>query len=142
MPRGPDNYMEVRHLVLEGSNRRMGKALGDIARESYGVSRLMPYASTTYARAHREYMEQNYPILLDRMRGVAESFGLPEGDLSSNTGSLMYCMGPLGCSTFFIPGVFTTTGHPMAGRTMDFYTARFSEFVGLGSEETSPYMYS
>jgi hypothetical protein len=63
---GPDNYLEIRHLVLEGSNRQIGRALGDIARDSYGVTRLMPYASPIYARAHHEYMEQNYPMLLDR----------------------------------------------------------------------------
>lgn len=142
VPRGPDNYMEIRHLVLEGSNRQIGMALGDIAQDSYGVSRLMPYASPIYARAHHEYMEQNYPMLLDRMRGVAESYGLSDEDLSSNTSDLIYCMGPLGCSTVYIPGAFTATGRPLAGRTTDFYTARFSEFVGLGSDPKSPYMYS
>lgn len=142
IPRGQDNYMEVRHIVLEGPNRHIGKALGDVARESYGVTRLMPYASPVYARAHREYAEQNYPILFERMKGVGESYDLPENDLSCNTSSLLYCMGPPGCSAVYFPGSVTTTGHPLAGRASDFYTARFSEFAGLGPDPNSPFMFS
>src|SRR4030095_15269242 len=34
---GPDKSLEVRHLVLRGSNEQIGKALAEIAIERYGV---------------------------------------------------------------------------------------------------------
>src|SRR6186713_1361294 len=34
---GPDKSLEVRHLVLRGSNEQIGRALAEIAKERYGV---------------------------------------------------------------------------------------------------------
>src|SRR5262245_13465690 len=71
---GPDKSLEVRHLVLRGSNEQIGKALAEIAIERYGV-KLERASDPEYVRAMRRFLERNYPILLDRMRGVAAAFG-------------------------------------------------------------------
>src|SRR4051812_14570794 len=71
---GPKDFLEARHLVLRGTNEEIGRALANIARERYGAK---PETSTDRlrTRAQRRYFEKNYPILHDRMRGVAAAFG-------------------------------------------------------------------
>src|SRR5262249_27114567 len=71
---GPTKSLEVRHLVLRGSNEQIGRALAEIARQRYGV-RLERATNPERERAMRTFLERNYPILLDRMRGVAAAFG-------------------------------------------------------------------
>src|SRR4029079_3204428 len=71
---GPKNSLEVRHLVLKGTNVEIGRALAEIAKERYGV-RLDRVRDPVQARAQRRFLERNDPILLERMRGVAEAFG-------------------------------------------------------------------
>ena len=123
LPKHDDTYQEVRHIVLKGSDVEIGKALGDIARLEYRVSEPFPYADAIYARAHREYIKDNYPILFERMKGVARSYGLAEDDESHNTSCLLYFLTKPGCSVVFFPPEFTTTGHPLVSRTTEFYTA-------------------
>ena len=142
LPKHDDTYQEVRHIVLKGSDVEIGKALGDMARLEYRVSEPFPYADAIYARAHREYIKDNYPILFERMKGVARSYGLAEDDESHNTSCLLYFLTKPGCSVVFFPPEFTTTGHPLGSRTTEFYTATFSEFIGAGEQPNSPYLFS
>ncbi len=139
---GPSEYMNLRHIVLAGANRDIGRALGDIARADYGVGGFVPYASEIFARAQREYTQVNYPILWERMLGVEDSFGLPAGELQADVSSLYYMFGRTACSSIYFPGSSTTTGHSMVARSMDFYTVSFAEFAGLGKFEGSPNMFS
>src|SRR5262249_26376498 len=62
---GPKDFMEVRHLVLRGTNEEIGRALATIAKERYD---LKPEASSDRlrTRVQRRYFEKNYPILHDR----------------------------------------------------------------------------
>src|SRR5262245_11833312 len=71
---GPKDSIEVRHLVLKGSNEEIGRALTTIARERY-QTRPRPSDDSLRTRAQRRYIERNYPILHDRMRGAAAAFG-------------------------------------------------------------------
>src|SRR5690349_16778077 len=71
---GPDKSLEVRHLVLRGTNEQIGRALAEIAKERYGV-KLERASDPQRVRAMRKFLAQNYPILIDRMRGVAAAFG-------------------------------------------------------------------
>src|SRR5262245_11645825 len=71
---GPDKSLEVRHLVLRGTNEQIGRALAEIGMERYGV-RLERATDPERIRAMRQFLERNDPILLDRMRGVAAAFG-------------------------------------------------------------------
>src|SRR5262245_47313055 len=66
--------LEVRHLVLKGSNEEIGRALAAIGRERY-QSKPQPSQDSLRTRAQRRYIERNYPILYDRMRGAASAFG-------------------------------------------------------------------
>src|SRR5262245_64586666 len=71
---GPSQSLEVRHLVLRGTNEEIGRALAELAKERYGV-RPEPAANPAQVRAQRKFLERNFPILLDRMRGVAAAYG-------------------------------------------------------------------
>src|SRR5262245_24797585 len=70
---GPKQSLEVRHLVLRGSNEQIGRALAELAKERFGVG-LEPARDPIQVHAQRKFLERNYPILLDRMRGVAAAF--------------------------------------------------------------------
>jgi len=84
-----DTYLEVRHIVLRGTNEEIGKALGDIAQEWLGIKKLVHYAGPVYAEARRQYMKKNFPILLERMKGVAKSYGLSPTDNTYATSGLL-----------------------------------------------------
>ena len=51
IPKAPDQAMEVRHIVIKGSNQEIGKALGDIAQKWLNV-KLSKYAGPLYAEAN------------------------------------------------------------------------------------------
>src|SRR5262245_16397258 len=71
---GPKDALQVRHLVLKGTNEEIGRALAEITKERFQSE---PDRSTDQVRtrAQRRYMEKNYPVLFDRMRGAATAYG-------------------------------------------------------------------
>ncbi len=137
----PDTYMEVRHIVISGTNREIGKALGDIAREWLGV-KLTRYAATVYAKANRRYMERNYPILAKRMKGVAKSYGISDNDDTYVTSYLMYDMGPFSCSALYLPPSVTADGHPLFVQSVDFYTTTLRKMLGMEPVDSDRNMFS
>jgi hypothetical protein len=118
------DFMEVRHLVLKGSNEQIGMTLAQIARERHQVQ---PASSNDGLRnwARRRYFEKNYPILHERMRGVAAAFGGRLDDDSKDYSRLEYS--PLtarGSVVYYPPGV--TAGEiGIISRNMDLTTGPF-----------------
>jgi hypothetical protein len=121
---GEKDFMEVRHLVLKGSNEAIGRALADIARERFRVS---PPASPDplRTRARRHYIEKNDPILFERMRGVAAAFGKRVDDDSREFSGLDYAGLSGGCSVVHFPPSVTATGSSVVSRDYDFTTGTF-----------------
>ena len=74
-------------------------------------------------RAKREYMAKNYPILYERMRGLAASYGLNIADDAYDFSGLYQpqMAGP-GCSVAFYPASATESGHDILSRNYDFTT--------------------
>jgi hypothetical protein len=71
----------VHHLVLSGSNRAIGRHLGALARGRYRLAP-PPAAEPLRVRARREWLRRYAPVLLERMRGVADAFGVsPDEDV-------------------------------------------------------------
>ncbi len=128
LQKGPGEYMEVRHIVLKGSNEEIGRALADIAQKDYKAS-LVKYASPIYAKARLEYMKRNYPILLERMKGVARSYGLSLEDTDLDTSSLYYCMPAPKCSAAFFPARISANKHNFYVLNRDYYLASMSEIM-------------
>lgn len=128
--KGEGEFATVRHIVLKGTNQDIGRKLGEIARERHGV-RLAKNPDPVYGKARLSYMERNYPILFERMRGVASAYGLGPGDAGYDFSSLPYNFGPpAACSMIAFPGTTTETGHGMIVRSMDYSNGTLSEMMG------------
>ena len=118
---GPDKFAEVRHVVLKGSNFEIGKKIGEIAKND--GTPITPSNDHVMNRAKREYMAKNYPILHERMKGVAAAYGLKIEDDSYDFLRLFQPqMAAPGCSVTFYPASATENGHNILSRNYDFTT--------------------
>ena len=118
---GPDKFVEVRHVVLKGSNFEIGRKIGEIAKRE--GTPLTPSNDHIRNRAKREYMAKNYPILHERMKGVAAAYGLNFADDSYDLSGLFQPqMAAPGCSVTFYPASATENGHNILSRNYDFTT--------------------
>ncbi len=130
LPKAEGEFVTVRHIVIRGSNRALGKKLAEIARERYGVG-LAKNPDPVYGKARLSYMERNYPILAERMRGVAAAYGVELADGQYDLSSLPYNFGPpTSCSMICFPGSTTDTGHGLIVRSMDYSNGTLSEMLG------------
>ncbi len=79
---GPDDYLEARHVVLRGTNREIGRAIGNIARSVFDSK---PLGTTNPIRAQesRRYLHEHYPIHEQRNLGAASASGIAEEDATS-----------------------------------------------------------
>jgi hypothetical protein len=116
-----EDFMEVRHIVLKGTNEEVGRALATIAKERFQAH---PAKSDDRlrTRAQRKYIEKNQPILFERMRGVAAAFGKSVDDDGFNFSGLGYPPGAFGCSVIHLPPKLTATGTSIVSRNYDFST--------------------
>jgi hypothetical protein len=118
----PQDFMEVRHLILRGSNEEIGKALGTIARERFHLEPT-PSSDRLRTRVQRRYFEKNYPFLFERMSGVATAFGKRVDDDGWNFSGLWYLLGlGAGCSVVYYPPGLTASGTGIVSRNYDFST--------------------
>src|SRR4029453_3902588 len=122
---GPKDSLEVRPLILRGTNEQIGRALAEIAKERYGV-RPEPARDPMQVRAQRKYLERNYPILLDRMRGVAAAFGKSLDDDAWDFAGLGFPDLKAGCSIVHAPPSMTANGKSIVSRDYDFTTGALS----------------
>jgi hypothetical protein len=122
---GPDKSLEVRHLVLKGTNEQIGKALAEIAKERYGT-RLDRAQDPVQARALRKFLQQNDPILLERMRGVAAAYGKSIDDDDWDFSALGFIDLKAGCSIAHLPPSSTANGKSVVSRDYDFTTGDLS----------------
>ena len=118
---GPDKFVEVRHVVIKGSNFDIGKKIGEIAKKD--GTPITPSGNHIKNRAKREYMARNYPILLERMKGLAAAYGLDFSDNSYDfSGLFQPQMAPPGCLVTFYPANHIENGHNILSRNYDFIT--------------------
>ncbi len=118
---GPKDFLEVRHLVLRGSNEAIGRELASIAKSEFKVEPA-PSKDPLRTRVQRRYIEKNYPILAERMRGAAAAYGKRFDDDSLNFSSLWYLAFQAGCSVMHFPASLTATGESIISRDYDFTT--------------------
>jgi len=129
LPRGPGEYMEIRHIIFKGTNEEIGCAMGDIAQKDYGVTKLNQYADISYAKARLEYMRRNNHILLEWMKGIAHSYGVSLSDTLFDTSYIPSFYTVPQCSSLLIPAAYSANGHTFYSASRDYYTATFSEVV-------------
>jgi hypothetical protein len=122
---GPQDSLEVRHVVLRGTNEQIGRALAEIAKERYGV-RPDPARDPVQMRAQRRFLERNDSILLDRMRGVAAAFGKSVDEDGWDFTTLGFTDLKAGCSIAHLPPSSTVNGKSVVSRDYDFTTGALS----------------
>src|SRR5262245_41741744 len=122
---GPNQSLEVRHLVLRGTNEQIGKALAEIAIARY-KARLEPAPDPEQARSMRKFLERNDPILLERMRGVAAAFGKSIDDDRWDFTTLIFTELKAACSIAHLPPSSTANGKSVVSRDYDFTTGALS----------------
>src|SRR5262245_40563715 len=116
------DFMEVRHLVLKGTNEEIGTALAAVGRDRYG---LKPAASADPFRmkVQRKYLEKQYPTLAARAAGAAKAFGkAPDDDAWDFTGIGYLLKLPFGCSVVHYPPGVMADGAGVLSRNYDFTT--------------------
>lgn len=139
---GPSDFMEVRHLVLRGSNYDIGRKLAEVARQRHAVA-LTPSRDKLRTRAERTYFQRNYPIHFERMRGAASVFGVDVHDDAYNFAGLPFGITRPGCTVVYYPPQLTADGIGVLSRNYDFTTGTLAGRVpGPGESPCSsrPYM--
>ena len=122
---GPEDFMEVHHLLLRGSNYEIGKKLAQIAHECHG-SGPIPYADQRRTRSQLRYFEKYYPIHVERMRGAAAAFGQSLNNYGLNFAGLYHGFGRPGCTVIYYPPDATVNGHGVLSRNFDFPIGTFN----------------
>ncbi len=116
---GSRQFMEVRHIIIKGSNYAIGKKIGEIAKKLN--VRLQPLEDKIINKIQRKYIRNNYPEFYERMRGFADAYGL---DISNNNYDFSHLwIIPskfFGCSVVFYPKSFTENQHDIMSRNFDF----------------------
>jgi hypothetical protein len=118
---GSKDYLEARHIVLRGTNEDIGRALAGIAKDRHGVQP-MPSTDPLVTRMQRRYLANNYPIFVERMKGVAACYGKSLEDDSLIFSILPYSQVKPSCSVMYFPPSFTETGTGIVSRYYDFTT--------------------
>lgn len=120
----PHQFMEVHHILLKGSNYAIGKKIAEIARANH--IHLTPTGDALRNRVQREYMQQNYPVLFERMKGLADGYGIAIGNNDYDCSTLsQFPRARPGCSVVFYPGTETVSTHSILSRNYDFTTGTF-----------------
>jgi hypothetical protein len=118
----PKDFLEVRHVVLKGTNEEIGRALADIGRERFGL-KPTPSGDRFRAGVQRKYLEKNYPTLAARSAGAAKAFGKQPDDDAWDFGGLTYLFKvPFGCSVVYYPPALMADGAGVLSRNYDFTT--------------------
>lgn len=131
VPKDEQNYMEVRHLVLQGSDYEIGFTLGDYAQRKLDVKELKTYRDPIYGEARQQYLKRNFPALLERSKGVADAYSLEDGEMRFDTTSLPYSIGSFACAAISFPPNVTSNGNALVARNYEFYTVSALEiFTG------------
>jgi hypothetical protein len=131
---GPADFLTVRHLRASGTNREIGRALAAAASEAHGdLVRPRPVTAGNdriVQRARRRWFEQHYGAFSERMRGIADVFGVPAHSDAWDCGWLATYDGTPGCSTAFYPATGTKEGHGLLSRNFDFPDFTFGQLFG------------
>jgi hypothetical protein len=137
---GPDDFLLVRHLVLRGTQRAIGRALAvEVTR--WFVQGPAP-VDHPLNRARRRWFERNWPQHAARADGIAEVFGADVHDEGTYVAELPAVPFEAGCSALWCPPSSSDDGHAQIGRNFDFMTGSALEVAGLPQDPTQPPMMS
>jgi hypothetical protein len=137
---GPDDFMTVRHLLVRGSPRDIGRALALEATERFPLAEVPLDPSLN--RARRRWVQRTWPEHYDRMEGIADALGVDVLDDAVNVVDLAALPLRPGCSVLWCPPGCADDGHARLGRNFDFRTDSAFDVIGIPSEVAQPAMMS
>jgi predicted choloylglycine hydrolase len=114
---GADDFLQVQHYRLRGSNREIGREIAKIAK-SLGVEIPSPPDHLRTKLRYR-YILQSYPQLYERMTGVGAEYGIDLANYSRDLSVLDYSPSQPHCSVVFYPATRTANAHPILSRNLD-----------------------
>ncbi|QGY42112.1 linear amide C-N hydrolase [Maribellus comscasis] len=123
------DYVTVRHLQLWGSNREIGFQLGKIARKQHSVL-AVTNPNPAKNECQKKYIQQNYPVHFERMKGFAEAFGESLVATDKDFSCFGHLNGTIACSAIFYPAEFTQTKTGILSRNADLPLITFQEIMG------------
>jgi penicillin V acylase-like amidase (Ntn superfamily) len=123
------DLMIVRHIVISGDNKSIGKKLAEIAKTQHHS-----HLSSGLEARQLKWFESNYPERYDRALGVKAEYGLKR-DTNEDYTSLPIDMSlNPACSVVFYPGSSVTNGHAMFSRNYDFPKASYGQLTRRGGD--------
>ncbi|MHA2364855.1 MAG: carcinine hydrolase/isopenicillin-N N-acyltransferase family protein [Candidatus Hodarchaeales archaeon] len=131
------SFMTVRHIIMKGTNFEIGKQLANLAIQNHEFnSEIIKSDNPVLTKAQHKYLEKNYPIHLDRARGVAQSlnldFEIDQYDFTSLPYNQYFPLNvAIGCSSIFLPPSTTSSGHGYLSRNFDFPKANSFDLLGV-----------
>lgn len=134
------NYQEVRHIFIEGTNQEIGAAIAKLSKELYQAIP-MTFPTLRDKQNRDSYIQQYFPYLAERQKGVASYFGCGNNDLYDSS-ALWYEIFPVNCSAIFFPKSTTANKHSFQARVMDFYTVDINEFMSRRPDPSAHKLFS
>ena len=126
-----EDFLTVRHLQASGTQREIGRALAAAAEAAHGPAARPLAIDPAIERVRRRWFAAHHPAQAERIRGVADHFGLDPSDPTVALDWLGTYELPAGCSVAFYPGAGTKDGHGLLSRNFDFPTATLTQLIGL-----------
>ena len=83
------NYTKPVHIIVQGSYEEIGYDLAKLGKETYGC-KLGIYDDPIYGQARKTYMENNWPEMAQKSKGVRKAFGLSDDDVVYDDTALPY----------------------------------------------------
>lgn len=124
---GETDFLAVRALTASGSEREIGRALAERARQGFGWTPAP--ADPVKARARNAWFARYWPQHLERIRGVAQALDLDAEQV------YLDCLSGLptgsACSATYYPPASTADGRPVFGRNYDFFTTSATDLFAM-----------
>ena len=114
----------VTHVRVRGTQREIGRALAALADERHGC-RPSPARDRDATGAQLAYFAEHAPLQLERMRGVAEHFGVALDAHAFELAELGIAPARAGCTVAYYPPSSTEDGHGVVSRNFDFFAGTF-----------------
>ena len=83
------DYCKPQHIIVAGSHEEIGFDLATIAKKDYDCA-LGIYDDPIYGKGRKAYMEEHWPQMAARAKGVRKAYGLPEDDVVYDSNTLGY----------------------------------------------------
>lgn len=123
-----NDLMVVRHLVIKGSNKAIGRKLAEIAKTEHRT-RLGKWSSDDARKKATDWFSANYPQRMQRAEGVAKGYGVAMNGDRDVTSIPIDLLTEPACSVVYYPGSAVTTGHAMLSRNYDFPKGSYSQIT-------------